>query len=60
MVILKLPDLLDLLEKTCMFGYRPTDSPIEANHCLSGDFGKPVDKERHPKTCGKTRMLFTY
>jgi hypothetical protein len=39
--------ILDLLEETGMLGCRPADSPIEANHQLSGDSGERTDKERY-------------
>ena len=38
--------ILDLLEETGMLGCKPADSPIEANHQLCSNNGKPTGKEK--------------
>ncbi|GFZ16819.1 hypothetical protein Acr_26g0000890 [Actinidia rufa] len=37
--------ILDLLEETSILGCKPVNSPIEANHHLSGDMGEHTNKE---------------
>ncbi|XP_058181355.1 uncharacterized mitochondrial protein AtMg00810-like [Rhododendron vialii] len=38
--------ILDFLEEIGMLGCRPANSPIEANHHLSGNMGERTNKER--------------
>ncbi|XP_058180972.1 uncharacterized mitochondrial protein AtMg00810-like [Rhododendron vialii] len=49
--------ILDLLEETGMLGCRPADSPIEANHHLSGNGGGCTDKERYQRLVGRLIYL---
>ena len=49
--------ILDLLEETGMLGCKPADSPIEANHWLCSNDGKPIDKERYQRLVGKLIYL---
>jgi hypothetical protein len=49
--------ILDLLEETGMLGCKPADSPIEANHHLSGDMGERTDKERYQRLVGRLIYL---
>ncbi|WVZ85027.1 hypothetical protein U9M48_031990 [Paspalum notatum var. saurae] len=37
--------ILDLLQETCMTGFRPATTPIEQNHHLIRDSRKPMDHE---------------
>ncbi|GFZ14462.1 hypothetical protein Acr_24g0006520 [Actinidia rufa] len=49
--------ILDLLEETGMLGCRPVNSPIEANHHLSGDMGERTNKERYQRIVGRLIYL---
>lgn len=49
--------VLDLLEERGMLGCRPADTPMEANHRLSGGTGDVVDKERYQRLAGRLIYL---
>ncbi|XP_057478145.1 retrovirus-related Pol polyprotein from transposon TNT 1-94 isoform X6 [Actinidia eriantha] len=49
--------ILDLLEETGMLGCKPVNSPIEANHHLSGDMGERTNKERYQRLVGRLIYL---
>jgi hypothetical protein len=36
--------VLDLLDETCMLGWRPIATPIDLNHKLCAESGDPVNK----------------
>jgi hypothetical protein len=40
-----------------MLGCKPADSPIEANHHLSGNVGEHTDKERYQRLVGRLIYL---
>jgi hypothetical protein len=49
--------VLDLLQEAGMLGCRPATTPIEPNHRLISDMGKPVDRESYQRMVGKLIYL---
>ena len=49
--------VLDLLQEVGMIGCRPAITPIEQNHHLLSDSGKPVDRECYQRLVGKLIYL---
>jgi len=49
--------VLDLLQEAGMIGCRPAMTPIEQNHHLLSDSGKPVDRECYQRLVGKLIYL---
>ncbi|WVZ69160.1 hypothetical protein U9M48_017995 [Paspalum notatum var. saurae] len=49
--------VLDLLQETIMIGCRPATTPIDQNHRLIRDSGKPVDRKCYQRLVGKLIYL---